>query len=474
MGDKYVGDIEQGAAAHSGRALPSGSPSASDYYVAKDAYVSPEIARFELERLWPKVWQVACREEEIPKRGDFVTYELGSESVIVVRSADDQIRAFNNACMHRGRRLTSGCGRANKLFCKFHGWRWDLQGKIESIPDREHWCDQLTDEEVALPEFKVDTWGGFVFISFDPNAEPLLDYLDPIPKFLACYELDRMRYKSYVTFPVEANWKTAQEAFTEAYHIQTTHRQASPYMDSRATTHAHNKHMQMCDAMPAQVGFHVNDPETDPRLALLNVYREFSNNIPFSNRAYGVATRLLDLPPETSFMEAAMALYQWQKEAAVAAGVGWPEAPIEQFAQAGIDWNFFPNLTCVLSPDAAVFYRIRPMGDNPDRCLFDLWRLERYAPGAEPQLVRERYDSWEEYPDMPLVLRQDFQNIADVQAGMKTTAWKGARVNPKQELSISHFNRTLMGYLGLSSPEPDKNAADGQSQAAGPRKATNG
>jgi Ring hydroxylating alpha subunit (catalytic domain) len=186
---------------------------------------------------------------------------------------------------------------------------------------------------------------------------------------------------------------------------------------------------------------------------MMQVYREFSDGIPFSKRAYGVATRLMELPATASLPEVGMKLFEMQREAAIAAGAGWPGAPVEQLARGAVDWNFFPNLTCVLSPDAAVFYRIRPKGSDPDRCVFDLWRLERYAPGTEPKLVRQRYKEWQEYADMPLILRQDFQNIADVQAGMKTSAWKGARPNPRLEVSIPHFNRVLLQYLGLSAPE---------------------
>lgn len=438
-------------------------------FVGKEAYTDPAFVKLEHEKLWPKVWQVACREEEVARPGAFVTYEIGDESLIVVRGDDGRIRAFNNACPHRGRRIAAGCGRTAKLFCKFHGWRWTLEGKIDDLPDREDWGETLQDDDVALPQCKVDVWGGFVFVNFDPDAEPLRDYLAPAPDFLDCLELETMRFNSYVTFEVDANWKTAQEAFTEAYHIQTTHRQVSPYMDSRATTHARGKHMQMVDALVPEVGYHVSNPETDMRAALVEIYRQFSSGtIPFSERAYGVATRLMEMPEGTTLPEAGMKLFEMQKEAAIAAGYGFPEAPIEKLAQAGVDWNFFPNLTCVLSFDAAVFYRVRPKGDDPDRCIFDLWRLWRYAPGGEPKLVRERYDGWEDYPLMPLVLKQDFQNIADVQAGMKTKGWKGALPNPRLEVSIAHFNEVLMYYLGIG-PEPEAVSAVRKSIASDER-----
>ena len=93
-------------------------------FVPAHHYTSREFARAEKARLWPRVWQVACRVEEIPQVGDFVTYDILDESIVVVRSAPGQIKAFFNVCQHRGRQITEGCGRANVLRCKFHGWTW--------------------------------------------------------------------------------------------------------------------------------------------------------------------------------------------------------------------------------------------------------------------------------------------------------------------------------------------------------------
>lgn len=87
-----------------------------------EAYVSADYARAEGDRLWARVWQIACREEEIPAVGDYLTYDILDQSIIVVRSAEGTIRAHHNVCPHRGRRITRGCGHANRLHCRFHGW----------------------------------------------------------------------------------------------------------------------------------------------------------------------------------------------------------------------------------------------------------------------------------------------------------------------------------------------------------------
>ena len=85
-------------------------------------YISHEYVSKERERLWPAVWQVACRQEDLPEVGDYLEYLIGDQSILIVRSAADRIQAFHNVCLHRGTRLKSGCGSATELRCMFHAW----------------------------------------------------------------------------------------------------------------------------------------------------------------------------------------------------------------------------------------------------------------------------------------------------------------------------------------------------------------
>ena len=95
---------------------------------------SADFHRLEMERLWPRVWQPACREEEIPAVGDYVNYEIGHESILVMRSAPDSIKAFYNVCPHRGRRLRDDArGNLSLIFCGYHAWTFDLDGNNRAI-----------------------------------------------------------------------------------------------------------------------------------------------------------------------------------------------------------------------------------------------------------------------------------------------------------------------------------------------------
>jgi hypothetical protein len=140
---------------------------------------------------------------------------------------------------------------------------------------------------------------------------------------------------------------------------------------------------------------------------------------------------------------------EFQKQAALASGAGWPELSFEQMGKAGADWHVFPNLVFLQTPDAALAYRARPNGNDPDTCLFDIWSLVRYAPGTEPALRREFYpdpmvDTVERFG---LILSQDFQNMGAVQSGMHSLGFEGSRTNPLQESSVTNFHKTLYQYL---------------------------
>lgn len=143
---------------------------------------------------------------------------------------------------------------------------------------------------------------------------------------------------------------------------------------------------------------------------------------------------------------------QFQAEAAIASGAGWPQLTAEDFAKAGVDWHVFPNLVFLMSPDGLIAYRSRPDGDNPDSCIFDIWSLARYAPGEEPPLNRELYygqDDWktDAIERFGVIPNQDFQNMEHVQMGMKSSGFKASRTNPLQEVAISNFHAVLFEYL---------------------------
>ncbi|MEZ5217147.1 MAG: Rieske (2Fe-2S) protein [Ilumatobacteraceae bacterium] len=144
--------------------------------VGVDRYVDPEFHRREVQQVWKRVWQMACRESDLPEVGDHLNYEICGIQLLVTRSAPDRIQAFHNVCLHRGRQLKEHDGRAEEFRCPFHGLAWNLDGSLKHIPCR--WDFGHVGEEWPLGEVKVGFWGGFVFVNLDPDAAPPEEHLD--------------------------------------------------------------------------------------------------------------------------------------------------------------------------------------------------------------------------------------------------------------------------------------------------------
>src|SRR5437016_5884771 len=202
-----------------------------DGFVPKERYTTRDFAELEQTRLWSRVWQIACREEQVAEPGEFVEYTIGDEGVAIVRAETGTLHAFYNACLHRGRRLAEGCGSFadGAIRCPFHGWCYALDGRLVEVPDREEFVG--LPDDLALSPVRVETWGGFVFVNLDPDAEPLLDYLDPLPLLLGPYHLEQMRLRASLSTIIDANWKAVVDAFNEGYHVQGLHRQILPWTD---------------------------------------------------------------------------------------------------------------------------------------------------------------------------------------------------------------------------------------------------
>ena len=195
-----------------------------------EAYISEEYAKAERDKLWRKVWLQAGRVEEIPEVGDYITYEILDDSVIMVRNESGSISVFHNVCPHRGRRLVdvpagqrNARGKRKSFFCGYHGWRFNTKGENTHIPFVEDWQGGLAGGCSDLTPVKFDTWGGWIWINLDSDAEPLLDYLDPAVRMLDPFQLQNMRCRWRKWGIFDCNWKVALEAFNETYHVATTH-----------------------------------------------------------------------------------------------------------------------------------------------------------------------------------------------------------------------------------------------------------
>lgn len=433
-----------------------------------EAYVSAEYARAERDKLWPKVWQHAGRIEEIPNVGDYLTYDIGEDSVVIVRSARDAIRAYHNVCSHRGRRLIdappgahSAHGHRQQFVCGFHAWRYDLNGKCVFKLDEPDWKGVLNDECTRLREVKVDTWGGWLFINMDPDCVSLREYLEPAASILDPFEFDQMRYKWRQWVVFDCNWKTAIEAFMEPYHVQGTHTQLLKYGQYYAYSAAYGLH--------GVSGFDERDPSLkmkqsstitragkgkDARVSTYELQHEIYttvNNASTTETLVNAAKRLVEELPEGTPPE--QVIKHWLASAKAddaARGVIWPAITPDQMSKAGLAWSVFPNMAILQGITFALCYRARPYGDDPHKCIFESYAIERYPKGGEPETewvhAEPTADNW------GLVLSQDFSNMAAVQKGMRSRGFRGTLPNPHQERKVINFHRNLAEYMRTGAP----------------------
>lgn len=421
-------------------------------------YISPDYARQERDRLWLKVWQVACREEEIPNPGDYLTYDISDQSVIVTRTGPDEIVAYHNACPHRGKRLTKGCGRAQHLHCSYHGWQWNLKGENTHVFNRDNWQGGLDNQDLDLGAVKVGRWGGYVFVNLDPQAEPLETFLQTVPAWLDPFELGKMRYKWRKWLKFDANWKVVLEAFIEGYHAPATHPQTQRYGTGTTSSTAEGLHGRMIavgtegGGIGTAVGKVASLKPKDVPLAALRqaektVWANYTDT--FITAAEQVANLM---PDDATGAQVAMKLMEIARKIDADRGVEWPEIDPAHQAQVGINWHVFPNTIILPNVTFALCFRIRPDGFDPDSCITEIYTLERFPEGQEPKtewiLAQEKTEE-----NWPLLLRQDFRMLGDVQLGLKSVALKGLLPNPDQEANVINFQRNLADYMEQCAPE---------------------
>jgi phenylpropionate dioxygenase-like ring-hydroxylating dioxygenase large terminal subunit len=434
-------------------------------FIPADHYTDPAITELENAKLWPKVWQWVGREEDLPEVGSYLTYDIGKDAVVVVRSAKNKLRAFHNVCPHRANRLAFGDGKIAKFYCKFHGWQWNLDGEVTYVKDREDYagCPDMSDADLAMSEVLVDTWGGFIFINMDPEAEPLQTFLAPTPEFLDSMDLRGMRRAWDYTVEIECNWKIAIQAFLESYHVAATHHQLLTHVDEISVSWARGKHGHHGYPNARPMGLpstRISRPmPEDNRVSVLEMYEELfptSWGATSDHRDLRAVRKLMDvLPPEASPIEALIKASDLIEQEARAEGVIWPDIPINKLIAMGVDWNVFPNLVMVFSPFQCLIFRSRPLDGDPMRTQFDLACMFRYPPGKEPKVTREFLGRWADHIEkLPAILVQDFQNLEQIQKSVNSRGFKGARINPVQEIQVSNMHRVLEQYLYDLPDEP--------------------
>jgi nitrite reductase/ring-hydroxylating ferredoxin subunit len=431
-----------------------------DQVIPKERYLSRSFAQREADRLWPYVWQIACREEELRHIGDFVEYEIVDQSILLVRVAPETIKAFFNVCPHRGNQLKHGCGNAKEIRCRYHSWRWHLDGTIKEVVDAYDYDPECMDpSRLGLAECLVACWGGFVFITMDRSAEPLEDFLGPVVRErLGRYEFEHMCYARYKTTVVPANWKTVMDAFGDFLHTQGIHPQLLLFLDDEHWTYEQHGLHSVFIPSPGTFGrisqrlggFAAERSET----LLFAVEELLSTDLFNEEELEGVQQLIGEMAkaiPEDMPLNQFFAFLRRQQALSEGDDLS---AYADDDLLISDGWNLFPNMFLPGNVGNALVFRIRPQGLEPESCIVDVWSLKRNADGAEiPMVEREFYADPQDHQDWGRAVTQDFANIATVQRGMHCRAF-ARLILGRQDASVANFHRSLMTYLDRQEEEP--------------------
>jgi carnitine monooxygenase subunit len=195
-------------------------------------YSDPDVFALERDRIFGVAWNYAGPAERVAEPGCFFAAQVGHIPVAVVCGKDLTLRAFVNVCRHRGHIVVQGEGCRETLQCPYHAWTYDLDGTLRRAPrsEREPGFDP---EGLSLLPVSVGTWGPFVFVNPDPDAEPLEAVLGELPSIVAesGLDLETIRFHSHHEWPIAANWKVAMENYLECYHCPTAHPGFSKVID---------------------------------------------------------------------------------------------------------------------------------------------------------------------------------------------------------------------------------------------------
>jgi nitrite reductase/ring-hydroxylating ferredoxin subunit len=402
-----------------------------------DRYLSREWHEREVEGLWRRVWQFACREEQLASVGSHVVYEIADLSFIVIRSAPHEIRAFYNACLHRGRQLKDHDGRCSEIRCPFHGFAWALDGSLADVPARWDF-DHVDDAAFSLPEAQVGTWGGFVFINPDPDASPLAEFLGDLPSHFDRWALEDRYIEGHVHKVIRANWKIAQEAFCESYHVGGTHPQALPYLgDVNSQVDIWPTFARVITAGGTASPLLGWEPtEVEILRSMLDIRVDEDDFISLGD---GQSARTAS---------AAAARERWRP--VVGDGVDeWSDA---EFID-NIDYTLFPNM----HPWGAynrICYRFRPNGDDHRSSIMEVFLLSPFS-GERPPPASTTFlgpdDDWVDAPELGLlgkVFQQDNFNMPMVQRGLRTTRKAGVTLANYQESKVRWLHHLLGRWVG--------------------------
>jgi carnitine monooxygenase subunit len=213
-----------------------------------EAYTDPRWFNADLSSIFAKTWQWVCHVEKVRETGCYIAVEIAGQPIVVVRGADNELRAFYNVCKHRAHQLLSGSGRASKIMCPYHAWTYRLEGQLARAPHTESLHD-FNVKDICLDQVRVEVFCGFVFVNLDLAAAPLAEISGDLATEVKHWapDIEQLTFGHRLTYDIKSNWKNVVDNFLECYHCPTAHKDFCTLVDMdtyKVTTHGiYSSHM---------------------------------------------------------------------------------------------------------------------------------------------------------------------------------------------------------------------------------------
>jgi choline monooxygenase len=248
------------------------------YTIPAAWYVDERIERLERDQVFGNNWIAVGRVDQAAEAGQFFTFDLAGEPLIVVRGADQQLRAFYNVCRHHAAAVaTAPFGVAQHLRCPYHGWTYGLDGSLKGTPEFTGVCN-FDREANGLVPVQAAAWEKFIFVNLNPEAAPLESQLDDLPQRISVAGL---RFFTRKTYTLACNWKVYVDNYLDGgYHVPHLHKALNSVLDYKEYTIENGTHYALQSSpMVASQDASVAQTRTGDRAYYYWLYPNFMINL---------------------------------------------------------------------------------------------------------------------------------------------------------------------------------------------------
>lgn len=449
--EPWTPNYEQIPGASGGQAKQPYRDYGGDRLADKEKYYSAETLQREWDLLGGKAWHIFGHLNDIPEQHCFMKVDLGAESFLIVRGKGDDVRGYYNVCQHRGTRIVrEDFGRSRSFTCPFHQWSFTNDGKLSHVPGRETFREESLCRNLDLEPVRVESWKGWLFLTMDPKAQPLDDYLSkPLRDSLEAYEFRKFIRVYDVRQSWNVNWKTAMEAFIEGYHVTAVHPELCTVMDDYYVQH------DMFDNGHGRSIF----PFMEPAQSYLRTVQGKIDGINDEMKLFLQAACVPEEEHPRHWQDVKKAVISGKRNNQSKLGFDFSNFSDDQLVD---DWNYslFPFATFNAHPEGLLFQRWWPDATDPRKTHYS---LQIYAMPGEciipsympisPEADRTGKKvlpiTWLDGmggPALGPVVEQDTDLVPWFQAGIESRAFRGATYG-EQEIRVRRFYNEYDRYM---------------------------